>query len=78
MNNTTMQNQHNASNSNATIIIASMNSTTGEYTASGSYRDSRDTIRAYSFEGSRGELMSDIERLRDADCDVTIRVYSKA
>jgi len=78
MNNTTTQNQHNASNSNATIIIASMDSASGEYTANGSYRDSRDVIREYSFEGSRGELMSDIGRLRDADCDVTIRIYSKA
>jgi len=74
----TVQNQHNASNNNATIIIASMDNETREYTAIGSYRNSRDTIGEYSFEGSRGALMIDIERLRDADCDVTLRIYSKA
>jgi len=72
-----MQNS-NTPNNNATIIIASMDSASGEYTASGSYRDSRDVIREYSFEGSRDDLMIDIERLRDADCDVTLRVYSMA
>jgi len=73
-----MQNSNTPCNSNATIIIASMDNTSGEYTASGSYRDSRDIIREYWFNGSRGELMIDIERLRDADCDVTLRVYSRA
>lgn len=72
-----MSNSTTPSNSNATIIIASMDSASGEYTAIGSYRDSKDTIRAYSFDGSRCELMIDIERLRDADCDVTLRVYSR-
>jgi len=67
-----------SNNNNATIIIASMDNASGEYTANGSYRDSKDTIREYSFEGSRGELMIDIERLRDADCDVTLRLYSRA
>jgi len=64
--------------SNATIIIASMNNAAGEYTASGSYRDSRDIIREYWFNGSRSELMNNIERLREMDCDVTLRVYSRA
>jgi len=78
MNNTTMQHQHNASNINATIVIASMDNASGEYAATGSYRDSRDVIREYWFNGSRDDLMIDIERLREDDCDVTIRVYSKA
>jgi len=72
-----MQNSNTPCNSNATIIIALMD-TTGKYTAIGSYRDSRDIIREYLFNGSRGALMIDIERLRDDDCDVTIRIYSKA
>jgi len=72
-----MQNSNTPSNINATIIIASMDNETGEYTASGHYRDSRDVIREYSFEGSRDDLMIDIERLRDDDCDVTLRIYSR-
>jgi len=73
-----MSNSNAQSNSNATIIIASMNNDSLKYTASGGYRDSRDIIREYSFEGSKGELMIYIERLRGADCDVTLRIYSRA
>jgi len=73
-----MSNSTTPSSINATIIIASMDNASGEYTASGSYRDSRDIIREYSFNGSRSELMNNIERLREMDCDVTLRVYSRA